>query len=209
MISERKSLYLHVNKQVKNKKMKEENWLSINKEKNKELIALFNKTFSKDIEERMNAFQLLYDELRGMNIANTAHERVLYDVGQMEFVATQAFGTIYHIMALCGFDSIESLKKYVERVKDGIYTKQLPSRNKLLDYQEYTLEYVQNGVIFENNLAKEVNVFEFEESVSKALSVRSVRERLGSLIMSDIEYIVNEDDGNKYKVEVVIKKEDC
>lgn len=189
--------------------MKEENWLSINKEKNKELIALFNKTFSKDIEERMNAFQLLYDELRGMNIANTAHERVLYDVGQMEFVATQAFGTIYHIMALCGFDSIESLKKYVERVKDGIYTKQLPSRNKLLDYQEYTLEYVQNGVIFENNLTKEVNVFEFEESVSKALSVRSVRERLGALIMSDIEYIVNEDDGNKYKVEVVIKKEDC
>jgi hypothetical protein len=64
-------------------------------------------------------------------------------------------------------------------------------------------------VIFENNLAKEVNVFEFEESVSKALSVRSVRERLGALIMSDIEYIVNEDDGNKYKVEVVIRKEDC
>ena len=191
--------------------MEKDDLLSLNYEEKKDFLRLFDKTFGKDINERMSAFQLLFDKLRLIKLTNSAYTTGSepYNDEQIEFVAAQAVGTLYHILLLCGFDFTGLLINSIERVKDGTYTKQSVSKEKLLNFQSYILEYVQNGVIFENDLAKEVNVFEFEESVSKALSVRSVREKLGALIMSDIEYIVNEDDGNKYKVEVVIKKEDC
>nr|DAP15709.1 MAG TPA: hypothetical protein [Caudoviricetes sp.] len=193
--------------------MKEENWLSLNEEKKKEFAELFGKVFGENVEERMCDFQLFFEKFRGMELTNSSHIRPdgepPYSRKDIEWIVARAVGAFYHIVTLCGFDFATLLVHSIERVRNNMYKPKERPNGGVLDCREYTLEYVQNGVIFENNLAKEVNVFEFEESVSKALSVRSVRERLGALIMSDIEYIVNEDDGNKYKVEVVIKKEDC
>nr|DAV88743.1 MAG TPA: hypothetical protein [Caudoviricetes sp.] len=191
--------------------MKENKCPTFNDGAKKEIAMLLDKVFGKDIDGRMSEFQLLFDELRVMKMTNNAYlaGSEPYNNEQIEVVAAQAVGTLYHILTLCGLDLAGLLANYIERVKDGTYTLQSAPKEKMLNFQSYELEYVQNGVIFNNNIAREVNVFEFEDGISKALSIRSVREKLGALIMSDIEYIVNEDDGNKYKVEVVIKKEDC
>lgn len=188
--------------------MKENNWLTLNEEKKKEFAVLFGKTFGKDIDERMSAFQLLFDEFRTMKLVNGSYVDGFepYNAEQIECVAAQAVGTLYYILTLCGFDFAGLLVNCIERVKDGTYTMQSAPKEKLLNLQDYSLEYVQNGVIFKNDQMNRVNVFEFEESVSKALAIRSVRERLGALIVSEIEQHINEDGGNKYKVEVVIKK---
>lgn len=195
--------------------MKETNWFDLNQERKKEFIELFGKTFGIDIDQRMSAFQLLFDEFRTMKLVNGSYSDGFepYNVEQIERVAAQAIGTLYHILTLCGLSFAGLLVNCIECVRNGTYTMQSAQKDKLLNLQDYSLEYVQNGVILKNDQAKEVNVFEFDKSVSNGVSNGvsndRLRERLGALIVSDIENIVNEDFGYKYKVEVVIRKEDC
>ncbi|WP_281724472.1 hypothetical protein [Hoylesella shahii] len=193
--------------------MIEKNWLTLNEEKNKEIATLLSKVFGEDIEECMCDFQLTFEKFRGMKLTNSSHIRPNgeppYSHKDIEWVAARAVGVFYHIVTLCGFDFANLLLNGIERIENNMYKPENRPSNNILNSQSYCLEYAQNGVIVKDEQTREVNVFEFEESISKALSIRSVREKLGALIMSDIEYIVNEDDGNKYKVEVVIKKEDC
>nr|DAV45493.1 MAG TPA: hypothetical protein [Caudoviricetes sp.] len=193
--------------------MIEKNWLTLNEEKNKEIAILLSKVFGEDIQECMCDFQLSFEKFRGMKLANSSHIRPNgeppYSHKDIEWVAARVVGILYHITTLCGFDFAKLLLNGIERIENNMYKPKNRPSNNILNSQSYYLEYAQNGVIVKDEQTREVNVFEFEESISKTLSIRSVREKLGALIMSDIEYIVNEDDGNRYKVEVVIKKEDC
>lgn len=190
--------------------MKETNWFDLNQERKKEFIELFGRTFGTDIDQRMSAFQLLFDEFKTMKLVNGSYSDGFepYNVEQIERVAAQAIGTLYHILTLCGLSFAGLLVNCIECVRNGTYTMQSAPKDKILNFQDYSLECVQNGVIFKNDLINRVNVFEFEGSVTKALPIRSVRERLGAVIVSDIEKNINADGGNRYKIEIVLKKED-
>lgn len=193
--------------------MIEKNWLTLNEEKNKEIATLLSKVFGEDVGECMCDFQLAFEKFRGMELTNSSHIRPNgeppYSHKDIEWVAARAVGVLYHIVTLCGFDFAKLLLNGIERIENNMYKPENRPSNNILDLQDYSLEYVQNGVIFKNDQMNRVNVFEFEESVSKALAIRSVRGKLGALIVSEIEHTINEDGGNKYKIEVVIKEEDC
>ena len=191
--------------------MIEKNWLTLNEEKNKEIAILLSKVFGQNVEECMCDFQLAFEKFRGMELTNSHHicpnGEPPYSHKDIEWVAARVVGVFYHIVTLCGFDFAKLLANGINRIENNMYNPENRPSNNILNLQDYSLEYVQNGVIFKNDQMNRVNVFEFEESISKALAIRSVRERLGALIMSEIEHTINEDGGNKYKVEVVIKKE--
>lgn len=191
--------------------MKDKETLILDESMNNIIERLSNNVFGDDRVNRINTLKAFVDDMKKILEVESAIETIEFNHDrreELEFIMSNAVGTLYQLSLLCDFNFAKLIRDYIKRVENGEYVRgDLPNVEKPLCELSYSVENVQNGVIFKNKESNVVNVFEFDENViTSANRIRRIQDMMGQRIMRDMDFsLINEKKGT-YEIEVVIKK---